>query len=178
MPSGSARHDAVQTKPECVSSSQKKGALSRAPHRTGAWPSRHLAYQAGSLARGRRTETAQTTGVAGCGNRDACDTRAATAHSRRNGPAEWATPRSTQTRTATPLKQHRQGDSPLSRPRRRGRLRPGRLRRRRRGDSGTRVEPTPPSSADDRRAGSFRSSTRADKSRPSASIPTRINSRA
>jgi hypothetical protein len=41
-----------------------------APHeRTGARPGRHLAYQAGSGARGRRTETAQTR-VAECGKYD------------------------------------------------------------------------------------------------------------
>jgi hypothetical protein len=50
-------------------------ALSRAPHRTGAMAhglADILAYQAGSGARRRRTETAQTTGVAECGKCDVC----------------------------------------------------------------------------------------------------------
>jgi hypothetical protein len=48
-------------------------AVTRAPHRTGAMAhglADILTYQAGSRARGRRTETAQTTGVAECGKGD------------------------------------------------------------------------------------------------------------
>src|SRR6266536_3052003 len=67
---------------------RREGALSPAPHRTGALAhglADILAYQAGSRAAGRRTET-QTTGVAECGEGDTVS-RGVTRLSRSGGNA-------------------------------------------------------------------------------------------
>jgi hypothetical protein len=62
--------------PTAVPGRMGGAALSRAPHRTGALArglADILAYQAGSRAAGRRTETAQALGVADCGKYDRRD---------------------------------------------------------------------------------------------------------
>jgi hypothetical protein len=81
------------------------------------------ACQAGSGARGRRMEAAQTTGVAFCGKCDTCHAPGSIQPISEKRASRMGHARSAQTRTATGLKQRRQGNSPLSLPRRQERLR-------------------------------------------------------